>query len=91
MGNVCLPGGASSLSSVGGELSDVDVKAHQDSETSAAGASRYDVSLKVGETIYVVLYTPPFGIDTVKYKPDTTSWWRSERVQLHTTTCWVGR
>lgn len=46
----------------------VDVKTHQSSETGAADMGRYDVSLKVGETIYVVLYTPPFAIDTVKYK-----------------------
>ena len=29
----------------------------------------YDVSLKVGGTIYQVLYTPPFGANTVKYSP----------------------
>lgn len=46
----------------------VDVKTHQNPETGAADTSKYDVSLKVGETIYVVLYTPPLGIDTVKYK-----------------------
>jgi len=46
----------------------VDVKTHQSAETGAANMGKYDVSLKVGETIYVVLYTPPYGIDTVKYK-----------------------
>ena len=46
----------------------VDVKTHQSSEASAPDKPRYDVSLKVGETIYVVLYSPPDGIDTVKYK-----------------------
>lgn len=29
---------------------------------------RYDVSLKVGNVVYLVLYTPPNGVDTVKYK-----------------------
>ena len=46
----------------------VDVKTHQSSETAAADTGKYDVALKVGETIYVVLYTPPYGMDTVKYK-----------------------
>jgi len=27
----------------------------------------YDVSVKVGNTIYVVLYTPPLGMQNVKY------------------------
>jgi hypothetical protein len=46
----------------------VDVKTHQASGNPAPETSSYDVSLKVGDTIYVVLYAPPFGIDTVKYK-----------------------
>lgn len=29
--------------------------------------ARYDVSVKVGEIIYVVLYTPPLGEIMVKY------------------------
>ena len=41
-----------------------DVKTHQDGGSDIV---RYDVSLKVGGTIYVVLYTPPFGMNTVKY------------------------
>jgi hypothetical protein len=41
-----------------------DVKTHQDSGSDVA---RYDVSVKVGGTIYVVLYTPPLGLTTVKY------------------------
>jgi hypothetical protein len=28
---------------------------------------RYDVSVKVGGTIYLVLFTPPLGVNTVKY------------------------
>jgi len=41
-----------------------EVKVHQ-----AAGgdAASYDVSVKVGDTIYVVLYTPALGEGTVKY------------------------
>jgi hypothetical protein len=44
-----------------------DVTTHQDGVGTATGAVSYDVSLKVGDTIYVVLYTPPLGEETVKY------------------------
>jgi hypothetical protein len=44
-----------------------EVKTHQDASGDAAGAASYDVSVKVGDTIYVVLYTPPLGEETVKY------------------------
>jgi hypothetical protein len=30
-------------------------------------ATSYDVSVKVGDTMYVVLYTPPLHEETVKY------------------------
>jgi hypothetical protein len=46
----------------------VDVKIHQSPDSDASDPARYDVSLKVGHTIYLVLYTPPFGLDTVKHK-----------------------
>lgn len=42
------------------------VKTHQ----AAAGSTdviSYEVSIRVGATIYVTLYTPPLGMDTVKY------------------------
>jgi hypothetical protein len=41
-----------------------DVQSHADS---GSGAVRYEVSVRVGKTIYVVLYTPSLGIDTIKY------------------------
>jgi hypothetical protein len=43
----------------------MDVQVHEDS---ASDVVRYDVSVKVGETIYLVLYTPP-AVDptSVKY------------------------
>jgi hypothetical protein len=44
-----------------------EVKTHQDVGAGATGAASYDVSVKVGDTIYVVLYTPPLGEETVKY------------------------
>ena len=41
-----------------------DVRTHQDSGSDFV---RYDLSVKVGDTIYVVLYTQPLGMNTVKY------------------------
>jgi hypothetical protein len=41
---------------------------HTETAKNDASVSRYDVSIKVGRTVYVVLYTPPNGLDTVKYK-----------------------
>ena len=49
-----------------------EVKPHQDAGGSATGAAGYDVSVKVGDTIYVVLYTPPLGEETVKYAAGRT-------------------
>ena len=48
----------------------VAVAAHQNPGESATDVANYDVSIKVGNTIYVVLYTPPPGRSTVvKYSP----------------------
>ena len=44
-----------------------EVKAHQAAGSGASDVASYDVSVKVGETIYVVLYTPPLGEIMVKY------------------------
>jgi len=44
-----------------------DVKTHQASGDSTPDVVRYDVSLKVGDTVYLLLYTPPLGMNTVKY------------------------
>ena len=44
-----------------------EVKAHQAAGSGASDAASYDVFVKVGDTIYVVLYTPALGEDTVKY------------------------
>jgi hypothetical protein len=44
-----------------------EVKAHQTAGSGAADVATYDVSVKVGDTVYVVLYTPPMGEITVKY------------------------
>jgi hypothetical protein len=44
-----------------------EVNAHQAAGTGACDVACYDVSVKVGDTVYVVLYTPPLGEITVKY------------------------
>ena len=44
-----------------------EVKAHQPAGNSASDAASYDVSVRVGDTIYVVLYTATLGENTVKY------------------------
>jgi hypothetical protein len=44
-----------------------EVKVHKTAGSGASDAASYDVSVKVGDTIYVVLYTPPLGGETVKY------------------------
>jgi hypothetical protein len=44
-----------------------EVKAHQAAGSGASNAASYDVSVKVGDTIYVVLYTPALGEETIKY------------------------
>ena len=46
----------------------IEVKTHQtDEKVGASDSASYDVSVKVGDTIYVVLYTPPLREETVKY------------------------
>ncbi len=44
-----------------------EVKAHQTTGSGASDAASYDVSVKVGDTIYMVLYTSPLGEESVKY------------------------
>ena len=43
-----------------------EVKAHQ-TQKASSNDTTYDVSVKVGDTTYLVLYKPPFGEETVKY------------------------
>jgi hypothetical protein len=45
-----------------------EVKVHQTAEkVGSSEAASYDVSVKVGDTMFVVLYTPPLHEETVKY------------------------
>jgi hypothetical protein len=43
------------------------VKAHQTPGQHDSEVTQYDVSVKVGETTYIVLFTPPDGANRVKY------------------------
>jgi hypothetical protein len=43
------------------------VEPHQATGDGATHDVSYEISVKVGGTIYVALYTPPLGTDTVKY------------------------
>lgn len=45
----------------------LEIAPHQGDGTKASGPTRYDVSVKVGDTIYVALYTPGSGEDAAKY------------------------
>jgi len=45
----------------------VEVKSHQAAGDASADAVSYDVAVKVGDTIYAVLYTAALGENTVKY------------------------
>jgi hypothetical protein len=46
----------------------LDVKPHQSAgDSSSPAAASYDVSVKVGGTIYLVLYTDTLGTSTVRY------------------------
>jgi hypothetical protein len=49
----------------------MEVKAHQAASDTDATVKRYDVSVKVGNTVYVVLFTPPKGSNLVEYKAGT--------------------
>jgi hypothetical protein len=44
-----------------------EVKVHQAAGSDGFDAASYDISVKVGDTVYMVLYTPPLGANTVKY------------------------
>ena len=46
----------------------IDVSTHQLESSSSPDVVSYDVSVKVGNTVYLVLYTPPLGMSTVKYE-----------------------
>jgi hypothetical protein len=45
----------------------LDIKLHQPAPGSDAGKKEFDVSIKVGNKIYVVLYSPPGGQDFAEY------------------------
>ena len=48
------------------------VSPHQGAAGETSTAAQYDVSIKVGNTLYVVLYTPPNGANAVEYSAGFT-------------------
>lgn len=44
-----------------------EVKVHQPATDGVSEAGIYEVSVRVGDTVYLLLYTPPLGMNTVKY------------------------
>jgi hypothetical protein len=45
----------------------MEVKTHQAAAGAESDVVSYDVSVRVGDTVYLVLYTPPLGMSTIKY------------------------
>lgn len=45
----------------------VEIKPHQEAQGTDTGKKGFDVSIKVGNKIYVVLYVPPGGQDFAEY------------------------
>jgi hypothetical protein len=45
----------------------IDCKTHQTDSNTASDVVSYDVSVKIGNTLYLVLYTPPLAMSTIKY------------------------
>jgi len=43
------------------------VKPHQAASNAPSDDVSYDVCVKVADTVYVLLYTPPLGMNTVRY------------------------
>jgi hypothetical protein len=44
-----------------------EVKVHQSADDGVSEAASYEVSLRVGDTVYLLIYAPPLGMNTVKY------------------------
>ena len=45
----------------------LEITPHQGDVARASSGARYDVSVKIGDTVYVALYTPDLGDDATKY------------------------
>src|SRR5260370_31581250 len=69
----------------------IDCKTHQTDSSTASDVVSYDVSVKVGNTVYLVLYTPPLGMSTVKYAGGRQLLVLVGKKKLSTTTSWANR
>jgi hypothetical protein len=65
-----------------------EVKSHQAAGSGASDAASYDVSVKVADIVYVVLYTPALCEDTVKYAAGRDLLVLVGKTRLPTTTLW---
>jgi hypothetical protein len=45
----------------------VAVNPHSSDAKTDSSTASYDISMQIGKMIYVVLYTPPLGLQTAKY------------------------
>ena len=45
----------------------MEVKPQQTGKADTSEVTSYEISIKAGETVYTVLYTPPLGQPSVKY------------------------
>jgi hypothetical protein len=46
----------------------LEVQHHHDPSSPDNKPTQYDVTVQIGDTVYVVLYTPPYGSNTVEYR-----------------------
>jgi hypothetical protein len=65
---ITLPGLCQATSDKYASGSITAVARHHDDASASTNTAQYDVSVKVGNTIYVVLYTPPYGSSIVEYR-----------------------
>ena len=68
-----------------------EVKPHPAAGEDASDPITYDVSVKVGDTIYWCCTRHRRAKSPRSTQPGANCWCWSERTQLPTTTCWVGR
>lgn len=49
----------------------VEVMRHKENRSNSDAPIRYDITVKVGGTVYIVLFTPPNGSTIVEYRVGT--------------------
>ncbi len=64
------------------------VQVHPPTSDADPSITSYEVSVRVGHTVYVVLYTPPLGGDAVRYEAGRDLLVLPGENRLRTTICW---